>query len=173
MIKPPTRKDGLMRTIELKGPFSPLEIPIYGLTNNASGIPKIDPQSVNHVLLENEPYDMSEKYLVAMTTHQNGENFALTARETTLMPNIRLFGPFMAAIFAPKMKLQRDKLKTHYITMLTGLGCDDKGVCLSMETNMKFDLDAELKNSDLETVRWNFLLVFIEDLVFSVFPINP
>lgn len=153
VINPPTQKDGKMRTIELKGPTSPLEIGLYGLTNNASGNPRIDPQSVNHILLENEPNDMSEKYLVAVSASQNDENSNITIRHTTLMPNIRLFGPFMAAIFAPKMKLQRNKLKTQYMKMMTGLGLDDNGVCLSEQTNMKFDLDAELKNADLETVR--------------------
>lgn len=151
-IKPPTRKDGATHPISIKGPYSPLEIGLYGLTNNASGLPRVDKQSVNHILLENEPNDMSEKYLVAMISHQHDENSENTLRQTTLMPNIRLFGPLMAAIFAPKMKLERNKEKTNYIKMMTGLGCDEKGVCLSTETNMKFDLDAELKNSDIETV---------------------
>lgn len=151
-IKPPTRKDGRTHTVKLKGPYSPLEIRLYGLTNNASGLPRIDEMSVNHILLENEPNDMSEKYLVAVSPHQNNENAALTIRHTTLMPNIRLFGPLMAAIFAPRMKLERTKCKTQYIKMMTGLGCDDNNVCLSSQTNMKFDLDVELKNSDLETV---------------------
>lgn len=151
-IEPPTHKDGRMHTIKLKGPYSPLEIGLYGLTNNASGIPKIDDQSVNHILLENEPNDMSEKYLAAVTSHQHDENSAITVRQTTLMPNIRLFGPLMAAIFARQMKLARNKAKTNYIEMLTGLGCDDTGVCLSQDSNMKFHLDVELKNSDVETV---------------------
>lgn len=151
-IEPPTKHDGPMRTVTIKGPYSPLEIGLFGLTNNASGVPKIDDHSVNNVLLENEPNDMSEKYLVAVTTHQNGENSAITVRQTTLMPNIRLFGPLMAAIFAPRMKLARNTMKTHYIKMMTGLGCDNNGVCLSMQSNMKFDLDVEFKNSDLRAV---------------------
>lgn len=151
-IQPPTMKDGQTHQISIKGPFSPLEISLYGLTNSASGVPKIDKQSVNHILLENEPNDMSEKYLVAMISHQHDENSEMTLRHTTLMPNIRLFGPLMAAIFAPRMKLKRNKMNTNYIKMMTGLGCDENGVCLSTDTNMKFDLEAELKNSDIETV---------------------
>lgn len=151
-IKPPTRKEGRTHMVKLKGPYSPLEIGLFGLTNSASGLPRIDEMSVNHILLESEPNDMSEKYLVAVSPHQHDENSALTLRHTTLMPNIRLFGPLMAAIFAPKLKLERSKCKTHYIKMMTGLGCDDRGVSLSLQSNMKFDLDVELKNSDLETV---------------------
>lgn len=153
-IEPPTRKDGQMHTVKIKGPYSPLEIGLFGLTNNSSGTPKIEELSVNHILLENEPNDMSEKYLVAVTSNQHDENSVITVRQTTLMPNIRLFGPLMAAIFAPRMKLERNKSKTHYIKMITGLGLDEDNVCLSPDSNMKFDLDVELKNYDLETVRF-------------------
>lgn len=152
IIDPPTHNDGRMQQIRIKGPCSPLEISLYGHCNNSSGSPRIDSLSVNHVLLENEPNDMSEKYLVAVTATQNSEDSATTVRQTTIMPNIRLFAPLMAAIFAPKMKLLRNKSETHYITMMTGLGLDDNGVCMSTQTNMKFDLDVELKNSDIETV---------------------
>lgn len=167
-IKPPTRSDGRTHVVTLKGPYSPLEIGLFGLTNNASGTPKIDELSVNHVLLENEPNDMSEKYLVAVTSHQHDENSAMTVRNTTLMPNIRLFGPMMAAIFAPRMKLARNAMKTHYIEMLTGLGCDEKGVCLSSGSNMKFHLDVEIKNTDLETVRHFQLLGIVIFRFFGV-----
>lgn len=148
-----------MHTVTLKGPYSPLEIGLYGLANSSSGTPRIEEQSVNNVLLENEPNDMSEKYLVAVTTHQHDENAVTTVRQTTMMPNIRLFAPLMAAIFAPAMKLERNKLKTHYIQMLTGLGCDDRQVCLSPNSNMKFNLEADLKNTDLEMV--NLIFIFM------------
>lgn len=158
VINPPTHKDGRVHTVTMKGPYSPLEIGLFGLTNNASGAPKIDTRSVNHVLLENESNDMSEKYMVAVIQHQNDEHSPVTVRQTTMMPNIRLFGPIMAAIFAPKMKLLRSQSKTHYIKMMTGLGLDDNGACLSPLTNMKFDLDVELKNSDVTTVSLRDLL---------------
>lgn len=152
IIDLPNRNIGRMERITIKGPFSPLEIDLYGLCQNASGSPKIDPLSVNNVLLENEPNDMSEKYLVAVSANSNDENSTITVRQTTLMPNIRLFGPLMAAIFAPKMKLGRNKTETHYVRMMTGLGLDNNKMCLSPQTNMTFDLDVELKNSDIETV---------------------
>lgn len=151
-IELPTRNDGAMHTLKIKGPHSPLEISLFGLANSNSATSKIDEHSVNHVLLENEPNDMSEKYFVAVSTHQHDEGSTVTVRNTTLMPNIRLFAPLMAAIFAPKMKLRRNKENTKYIAMLTGLGCDGRGVCLSSQTNIKFDLDVELTNNDVDTV---------------------
>lgn len=141
-----------MHSIRIKGPFTPLETTLYGLTKNSSGSPRIEAESVNHVLLENEPNDMSEKYLVAVSANQNDEHSSITVRQTTLMPNIRGFGPLMAAIFAPKMKLLRNEDKTCYIRMITGLGCDERNVCLSPNTTVTFDLDVELKNTDIVTV---------------------
>lgn len=152
-IEPPTHAHGKTLAIRIKGPFTPLETTLYGLTKNSSGCPRIEVESVNHVLLENEPNDMSEKYLVAVSANQNDEHSSITVRQTTLMPNIRGFGPLMAAIFAPKMKLLRSEDKTCYIQMITGLGCDKNNVCLSKNTNLRFDLDVELKNTDIETVR--------------------
>lgn len=151
-IEPPSRRDGRMDTIRIKGPFSPIETTLYGLSTNSAGNPQIETESVNHVLLENEPNDMSEKHLVAVSANQNDEHSSITVRQTTLMPNIRLFGPLMAAIFAPKMKLLRNEDATYYIKMLTGLGCDLNNVCLSPETSLRFDLDVELTNADIATV---------------------
>lgn len=158
-IQPPTRNNGSMTSIRIKGPFTPLETTLYGLTKNSSGRPQIEVDSVNHVLLENEPNDMSEKYLVAVTANQNDEHSSITVRQTTLMPNIRGFGPIMAAIFAPKMKLLRNDSKTNYIRMITGLGCDTNNVCLSPNTTMTFDLDVEVKNTDIETVILGYIFI--------------
>lgn len=154
-IDPPSHQHGRIECIRIKGPFTPLETTLYGLTKNSSGSPRIEANSVNHVLLENEPNDMSEKYLVAVSANQSDENSSITVRQTTLMPNIRLFGPLMAAIFAPQMKLLRNEEKTNYIKMITGLGLDQNNVCLSEQTTMTFDLDVELKNADIETVIFN------------------
>lgn len=44
--------------IQLKGPFSPLEMRVYGITNSSmSKSVKIDGTSVNTVLLDAEPQD--------------------------------------------------------------------------------------------------------------------
>lgn len=162
-IPPPTQADGKTRTITIKGPISPLNIVPYELSHNCCGNLIIDPLSVNHVLLENEPNDMSEKHMVVVSANQNDKDSPLIARNTTLMPNIRLFGPLMAAIFAPKMLLVRNKLKTHYIKMVTGLGCNENNVWLSPETSLHFGLDAECKNTDIETVSVFQICDFLED----------
>lgn len=97
------------KKIMLKGPTSPLEIPIYPTAEAARNKSvEIDKHSVNAVLLGNDPQDASEKYLVAASVTQ-GKNNNLTVRHTTLMPNIRGFGPIVASIFCPTMVMYRFK----------------------------------------------------------------
>lgn len=137
---------------QITGPFSPLRIEVYGLSLNTMATIKIPRNSVNGVLLENEPNDLSEKHLVAVHVCQNDETKAISLRNTTLMPNIRLFGPLMAAIFAPRMLLKTNRAKTHYARMLTGLGCDSGGETISENTDLQFELDATLNRNDLDRV---------------------
>lgn len=58
MIKPPKLNRANGRMLQIKGPFSPLQIEVFGLTKNTSNKIKIHQHSVNHILLENEPNDM-------------------------------------------------------------------------------------------------------------------
>lgn len=152
LIKAPGTSQSGMHRIKITGPISPLRIDLFGLSKNTSKTIKIARSSVNNILLENEPNDMSEKYLVAVHACQPDDASNINLRYTTQLPNIRLFGPIMAAIFAPRMRLQRNKKKSQFVKMLTGLGCDDKGVPISANTDLTFDLDADLSQADLERV---------------------
>ena len=152
-VEPPPR-NMCTKEIELKGPFSPLEISIHSLADARSinGL-AVDHQSVNSVILDCEPQDLSEKYLVAAAVTISGPRNKLTARQTTLMPNIRGFGPLMALIFCPVMELKRDSAKSRYVSMKTGLGLDSsKRRPLFEDHDMTFNLDVEITKEDIEIV---------------------
>lgn len=138
--------------IKIKGPISPLEIDIYSVME--AGKRKtisVDSASVNSVLLNNDPQDQTMKYMVAATIIGTGSN--LLARQTTLLPNIRGFGPLMALIFCPQMEVTRDKTKNRYVSILTGLGWDDnKQHPVFEEHDMVFDLDVEITREDFDLV---------------------
>lgn len=54
-------------TMDLKGPFSPLEMKIYSLISTGDHKKvTIDPNSVNTVLLDEEPQDPHERYITAL-----------------------------------------------------------------------------------------------------------
>lgn len=157
-IKPPGPSG--MKSLVLHGPISPLETRIYSLTKEGKDKSvEIDKQSVNVVMLENEPNDISYKYLVAVSACQKQEKEGgikvnmLNVRHTTMMPHIRAFAPLMAAIFAPAMELQCDKSKSHYVAMITGLGYDRQNNRPRFaENDITFDLDTEISIEDLENV---------------------
>lgn len=148
-IKAPTREVGEMHEIEFKGPISPLEIQLHGISQNTSNQIKVDSQSVNSVLLENQPNDVTQKYLVAALATKTDDDSCITVRQTTLMPNMNGFAPLMAAIFAPRICLIRNKFNTAYCKMTAGLGCDENGKAISSNSDLTFDLDAEITNNDL------------------------
>lgn len=107
--------------------------------------------------LENEPNDMFEKHLVAVSSYALGNESHVAIRQTTLMPHIRVFTPLMAAIFAPCTELKRNAKNTHYTTMISGLGCDTNGKPVAPQNDMIFHLDAEISNKDLLLANKNLL----------------
>lgn len=74
-------------------------------------------------------------------------------RETTLMPHIRGFGPLMAMLFCPTMQINRDKNKSRYVSVLTGLGYDDlKRKPIYEEHDAILYMDAVISLTDIEIV---------------------
>lgn len=98
---------------------------------------------------------MSEKYLIAATIcYTNLAKKDIHLRYTTQMPNIRGFGPLMALIFCPTMQVKRNKEKTHYTVIRTGLGYDKANSRpMFEEHDIVFHLDVEITQHDIELVR--------------------
>lgn len=152
LIKAPGSSQHGLRQVNIKGPMSPLRIQLFGIAPSTARVIQIARNSVNSVLLENEPNDMSEKHLVAVNVCQQDEASKIHLRHTTLLPNVRIFGPMMAAMFAPRMCLRRNATKTQFIKMMTGLGCDNTGAPIASDSDLKFELDAAFGRDDLERV---------------------
>lgn len=70
------------------------------------------------------------------------------------MPNIRGFGPLMALIFCPTMQVKRNKEKTYYSAIRTGLGYNhEKNRPIFEEHDITFHLNVEITQHDIELVR--------------------
>lgn len=94
-----------------------------------------------------------EKYLVAASVIGKGTNRRLALRQTTLMPNIRCFGPLMAMIFSPCVQVQHSKDKTRYVSLLSGLGYNFQfNRPIYEEHDATFDLDHIIDKEDFEIV---------------------
>lgn len=160
------------KEIRLQGPFSPLEIPIYSMTEACRmRSVKIDPLSVNSVVLDNDPHQKSERYLVAASVGDAVKMNELSVRDTTLMPNIRGFGAMMALIFCHTMEIKRNDEKTKYVALRTGLGfVEDRPIF--EEHDIIFNLDTEISLDDIQEVSRDYpaLTFFVtDDFQFSFF----
>lgn len=93
------------------------------------------------------------KYMVAAHMSQSGsEDKEIIIHETTLLPNIRGFGALMSMIFAPRFHLKRDSLNSRFISVLAGLGFDEKIGALFPQHDIISHLDFDLDEDDLVAV---------------------
>lgn len=151
-VEPPPIEQCQSKLI-LKGPYSSLSIETHGLTEATRiGNVMIDKNSVNSVMIENEPQDITAKYLVAATACVTSSK-TIKLQYTTQMPNIRGFGPLMALIFCPTMQVKCNHEKTHYTVIRTGLGYDvNKQQPIFCEHDIIFHLGVEFTQHDIELV---------------------
>ncbi|KAG4078989.1 hypothetical protein HA402_001644 [Bradysia odoriphaga] len=157
--------------VTLKGPKSPLQSTIYTCLHQAKSQSKkvvIEQNSVNSILLEANPQDSFEKYVIAANVTENQKKTELTARETSIMPNIPGFGALMALIFSPYCEFFRDKYKSRYVAILCGLGEHPiNKLPIFGEHDAVFNLDTEIDVKDIENIN---TIRFIMDSLLQMRP---
>ncbi|XP_053984134.1 probable ATP-dependent RNA helicase spindle-E [Hylaeus volcanicus] len=139
-------------TINLRGPFSPLEIELkhFIMTGRGKQV-KVAASSVNSVLLDTDPEDPG--LLVAGSVSQNRHGNNLVIHNTTLMPRTTGLTALITMIFTPCMELRRDKFGTHYIGALCGLGADPVTKrSIFPEHDIELQFDAEITLNDLQFI---------------------
>ncbi|CAG9798816.1 unnamed protein product [Chironomus riparius] len=112
--------------IKLVGPYSPLETNLRSISGDITGYVRVDASSINHVLLHDEILGLHSKFYVAADISLGEKNQNVKVRETTAMPNIPGLSVILALVFSPVAQLRRDKEKTRYISIITGLGLDEQ-----------------------------------------------
>lgn len=112
------------KTIKLVGPYSPLETSLRSVSSDITGYVRVDASSINHVLLHDEILSLHSKFYVAADISLSAKNQNVKVRETTVMPNIPGLSVILGLIFSPAAQLRRDKEKTRYVSIITGLGLD-------------------------------------------------
>ena len=91
----------------LRGPSSPYEVSFYAMTNIGGMRPaRIERDSVNSVVVDNEPQDKHERMMVAARVALNPSGSACVAKETTLMPNIHGLPHLVCLLFAPTIEMR-------------------------------------------------------------------
>lgn len=152
-VDPPPR-EYCTRNITLRGPYSPLETKIFSAVRIGTWKSvQVERDSVNSVLLDTDPQDVHERLIVAASITEAHNAETLTARSTTLMPNIHGFGALMTLLFCPTMQIKRNVNKTKYVCVLAGLGFDKETYKpLYEEHDIVLNLDADILKDDLELV---------------------
>ncbi|KAL1512681.1 hypothetical protein ABEB36_002237 [Hypothenemus hampei] len=112
--------------VKLKGPYSPLEIRLFGCAAQVEGKHiDVEVTSVNSVLLDSEPQNEHSRLFVAGYVGQNAEGTRLRVRQTTLMPNVPGLPALLAAIFCPTMEPKLTKDNSLVAALLCGLGFNE------------------------------------------------
>ncbi|XP_076234970.1 tudor domain containing 9 protein spindle E [Calliopsis andreniformis] len=150
----PPKPSDCYTTVNLKGPFSPLEIDLKNLT--VAGRDKrvsMAINSVNSVLLDTDPEDSCQRLLVAASISQSVHSHNLTLYNTTLMPRIPGLTGLIALIFSPYMELRRNAFGTCYIGALCGLGYDPVTMkSIYPEHDIELYFDAEIGLDDMQFI---------------------
>ena len=136
--------------ITLRGPFSPYELNFNSIT--ASGrarCTRIERDSVNSVLVCEEPQDKYLRFMVAATITMNPTGSTLNARDTCLLPKIHGLASLLTLLFSPEAELRSDKDQTCLTGALCGLGCDDRGLGILPDHDIEIAFDVKFGNKDL------------------------
>ncbi|XP_034664605.1 probable ATP-dependent RNA helicase spindle-E [Drosophila subobscura] len=157
------------KLLKLKGPFSTLESTIYcTMRSGLSKTIKVDPGSVNFVLLDSEPQDQHDKMIVAATMNEAGPNGRiLNLRGTSLMPNIPGFAAIMTMIFCPCAQLKANKTHSRYVAILAGLGHHSETMQPFYEDHdMVINLDVKIDEDDVTLI--NEIRYYIDSTFFNL-----
>ena len=148
--------------INLKGPYSPLEMKFVPLTRTeCSKSVHIDPNSVNSTILDPEPQNRHDRLIVSAFTVLNPSETGVCLRSTTLMPAIPGILSLCLLLFAPTAELRMNKCETEYIGAIYGLGCTSEGYSLYPEEDIENEFDIEFTENDLITINKIRLLLNI------------
>lgn len=168
---PPAKTECSTR-VNLRGPFSPLELELTHLVM-AGGDKKVNIflNSVNSVLLDTDPEDFSQRLLVAGSVSQSVNSRNLTLYNTTLMPRIPGLTVLFTLIFTPYMELRRNNFGTYYTGALCGLGFDPvTKISLFPEHDIELHFDVEITMSDLQfvSILSKIFFLFVYFVYFSI-----
>lgn len=137
--------------VTLRGPESPIEMSFYSMTSiGRLRSVRIEQGSVNSVILNDQPQDAHQRFLVAANIGINTTGSTVVARDTTLMPNIHGLLPIVSLLFAPFAELRTDPEKRKYTGALVGLGFDpNTGQALLPDHDSELVFEVEITQDDL------------------------
>ncbi|KAJ8973119.1 hypothetical protein NQ317_011047 [Molorchus minor] len=142
------------KIIQLRGPFSPLEIKLHGsIESSLNKSVDIDGSSVNTVLLDTELQNYHTRLLVAGYVGQTMNGARLRLRQTTMLPNIPGLPMLLSLLFCPTMRVKLSNDGTRVASILCGLGYNeytDKAYYQAHDLSLV--LDTELTEDEVNKI---------------------
>lgn len=152
-------------SVELLGPYSPLESELRSMFAVGNQTVKVDTHSVNSVILNGDINKIFSRLYIAANVTKNKKG--ITLREVTMTPSIPGFPELSALIFGAQIRLSRNSEKTRYETLLAGLGCDsDTKESLMKHRDAILPVSVRLTDADFEKInelRSNISLLLYTD----------
>lgn len=141
-------------TMTLRGPFSSLEMNIYGMVHcSENSKVAIESSSVNAILLDSDPQEEYDRLLVAGSISTNADKSRLILRHTTMMPSLRGLPVLMGLIFAPRAVFHTNRGGFRVSSVLCGMGYDNQNYRARYASHdIVFNLDFDLTNDDIRII---------------------
>lgn len=141
-------------TVILKGPYSPLEMKMYGcIESSVNKVVDIDGSSVNTVLLDSEPQEYHTRLLVAGYVSQTVTGDRLKLRQTAIMPTIPGLPMLLTLLFCPTMSPKLTEDGRRVASILCGLGYDQyTNKSFYPAHDLSLNLDTELNEEEINRI---------------------
>lgn len=140
--------------IDLRGPYSPLEVNYYALTHSSSRKRvRMERDSINYVTLDDDPVNPTNRLLVATDVSLNEMGTTMILRKTTLMPKIAGLSTVCCLLFAPIIEIRRSEKGAFFTGALCGLGFDeDTNTSIYKDNDIECAFDVIIDHHDLAMV---------------------
>lgn len=140
--------------IELRGPYSPLEITYYALTNVAvRKRVRVERDSINYVTLDDDPTNPTNRLLVAVDVSLNELGNTMVLRKTCLMPKIVGLSTICCLLFAPTIEIRRSEKSDAFTGAICGLGYDeDTRAPIYKDNDIECCFDVNIDSNDMVMV---------------------
>ncbi|KAL9952201.1 hypothetical protein ACROYT_G039416 [Oculina patagonica] len=165
-------RNDVVTKVTLRGPESPIEMGFYSITSiGRLRSVRVEQNSVNSVILNDQPHDPHQRFLVAANISINATGSTVVARDTTLMPNIHGLMPLVALLFAPYAEMRVDREMRQYTGALVGLGYDpttSEALLPDHDSELVFDVDITEKDIvEINSLRTAINLAFQSEQAMS------
>lgn len=148
VIPPP--EDLLVQKVTIDGPYSPLECNAESLSRTFMAQVLIEASSVNSVLFDPYPNDSVKKLLVAASLSKREDR--VTLHQTTIMPHLPGMACLLGLMFSPISEVRLSNKKSRYMSILTGLGCDEDRKPFYGEHDCLIYVDVVLDQEDFNLI---------------------